>query len=184
MAELTEPQRRFLDAQGVPLSRVFDATGLPQSEYRRIMKALGMQVAYGVTPCRAAGHMLRTSAGHCVQCGTHNLAFLRRYSEPGEIYVAYSHSSDLTKVGTAIDAELRVRRLNELGYGGVYDWQLQVVRYCTNAGRVEFRVHQALADSRVSRTYSREGLFVECQELFTCHPVEAIEVMNLVLEAN
>ena len=163
MAKLTEDQRRFLEEQGVPLSRVFDATGLAQSEYRVIMRALGMQVAYGVAPCGAAGHRLRTSSGHCVQCGPHNLAFLRRYSEPGEVYVAHSHSASLTKVGTALDSESRVRRLNELGYGDVHDWELCASRYCANAGRVEFHVHRALSDYRVKaypvdpRAHSGEG---------------------------
>ena len=168
--------------QGVPLSRVYDATGMAPSEYRQIMKALEMQVAYGVTPCRAAGHTLRTSAGHCVQCGPHNLAFLRRYSEPGEVYVAFSRGAYLTKVGTALDSESRVLRLNELGYGDIYDWELRASRYCDNAGRVEFRVHQALCDYRESRTYLRDGLPVDCQELFGCEWAEAVDLIDLILE--
>ena len=182
MAKLTEEQKRFLAEQGVPLSRVFDATGLAKSQYRRLMKALGMQVAYGVAPCGRAGHRLRTSSGHCVQCGPHNLAFLRRYSEPGEVYVAHSRSNFLTKVGTALNSESRVRRLNELGYGGVYDWELRASRYCANAGRVEYQVHQTMSDCRVSRTYIREGLLVDCQELFDCEWVEAEDAIDLVLE--
>ena len=63
MTKLTDSQTKFLGTQGIPLSQVFDATGMKSSEYKQIMKDIGMVVAIGVTPCDASGHTLRTR--HC-----------------------------------------------------------------------------------------------------------------------
>jgi len=101
MAQLTKEQLDFLKSQGVPLSKVFDATGMGPSKYSTVMKDLGMVVAYGVTPCGKAGHRLKTRSGHCVQCKTANLAFQARFDDPGEVYVARSAKQNILKVGTS-----------------------------------------------------------------------------------
>ncbi len=157
MAKLTDSQTKFLKTQGIPLSQVFDATGMKSSEYKQIMKDIGMVVAIGVTPCDALGHTLRTRHGHCVQCGTHNLAFLKRYDDLGTIYVAKDSSSKLVKIGTAKDASGRENSLNRFGYGGSNDWQIQFTQQCDRAGRIEFHVHQTLSPYRVSKSYWKQG---------------------------
>lgn len=68
LAKLTKEQKAFLDRVGVPLSRVFDASGMRTAEYKQAMRDLGMWVAYGASPCEAEGHTLRSRTGHCVQC--------------------------------------------------------------------------------------------------------------------
>src|SRR6202161_4571783 len=103
MATLTKEQLDFLYKHEVPLSRVGDATGMRTAEYQKCMKELDLWLAIGVRACKSAGHTLRTRAGHCAQCNTANLAFLRRYEDKGTVYVAQSHAIALTKVGAASD---------------------------------------------------------------------------------
>ena len=65
VAQLTDEQLAFLDRHDVPLDRVFDATGMSPDEYKPLMSGGREWVAYGVSPCRAEGHTLRTRGGHC-----------------------------------------------------------------------------------------------------------------------
>ena len=181
MAKLSPDQLKFLVQHKIPLSQVFDGTDIPRHRHSKLMRGLGMVVAIGVAPCAAAGHTLRTRAGHCAQCGTHNLAFLRRFDEKGDVYVAKSESSGLIKIGTAQDASERAESLNNFGYGGYYDWVIQFVQHCDRAGRVEFKVHKALAQHCVTRTYEKQGNVVNCNELFVCETTLAIATINEIL---
>ncbi len=175
MATLTNEQKQFLEKQQVPLSRVFDASGLSPSTYRKIMSDLGMLIAIGVAPCKLSGHRMRTRAGHCVQCDTSKLAYLQRYDDDGHVYVATSIRAGLTKIGTANDASSRINTLNSHGYGGVNDWRLHQSFQCEKAGRIEFFAQSKLRSSRVGRKYIKNGMEVECQELFSCDVKIAIE---------
>lgn len=169
MAHLTKEQHDFLKSQGIPLSKTFDATGMGPGRYKNIMKELGMIVAYGVTPCGNSDHKLRDRAGHCVQCKTANLAFQARFNEPGEVYVATSAKQKLTKVGTTVDRHTRINRINSYGYGGASDWIINHYKKYPKAGLIEYKAHVILDDFRVVRNYNKDGVIVECQELFDCN---------------
>ena len=181
MAELSDEQRLFFERHEIPLSRVLDATGLQRSRYSKIMEEIGYVVAVGVSPCKSFGHTIRTRAGHCVQCKPACLAFEGRYDNPGEVYVAISSDSGLTKVGTGRSASERVRTLNFLGYGGISDWTLHFSHHCEKAGRVEFASQQKIKHFRVSRSYFREGVQVNCQELFSCAAEVAVGAITSVI---
>ena len=183
MARLSSEQLRFLEQHEIPLSRVFDASGMSKSFYGPAMSELGMIVAYGVSPCREFGHKLRTRAGHCAQCDTARLAFLRRYDEDGEVYVAYSLRLELAKIGVAKGYKERLRNLNSQGYGGTTDWSIDFHCECNNAGRVEFLAQQMLKQFRITRSYFKTGQTVDCQELFKCKMKLAVSaVKNAVKE--
>jgi len=181
MTKPTQSQINFLNQQKIPLYQLFDATGLKFTEYKQIMKDLGMVVAVGVTPCNEAGHTLRDRHGHCVQCGTHNFAFRRRHYDSGVIYLARSESLQLSKVGTTKDASGREKSLNRFGYGGSCDWKIQYSKQCDEAGRVEFNVHQALKNHNVSKSYWKQGRLIDCAELFNCGVELAIETIENII---
>jgi hypothetical protein len=178
MAKLTKSQRLFLERQNVPLSSVFDATGLSTSEYKQAMSDLGMLVAYGVTACKAANHTMRTRAGHCLECRPAGLGFLTRFDSPGQVYVAHSLSTKYVKVGTSNEATGRVRGLCSYQYGGATDWELVFALDVEQAGRIEFDAHRRLARHRVSSTYIKTGYVIECQELFRCSVNLAVKAVK------
>lgn len=134
MTKLTSDQITFLDDQRIPLSRVFNASGMSPREYQLIMRDLDMVVAFGVSSCKTAGHTLRTRAGHCAQCNTAALAFMMRFDERAEIYVASSASHNLTKIGVAKNHLERLKTLNSQGYGGADDWAIHFFSEANNAG--------------------------------------------------
>lgn len=182
MAMLTTAQKDFLESQGIPLSRVFDATRMRTAHWKRVMSELDMVVAIGVTPCEVAGHTLRTRAGHCAICKPANLGFLLRYDAPGEVYVARSRRGALTKVGTAKNSVERIRNLNGYEYGGVSDWHVEFYQQSQKAGRVEGETHRILSAYSVSsRTYFKNGGEIVCQEIFSCDVPVAIEAVQKAL---
>lgn len=168
MTILTIEQLEFLDSNQITLDMVFDAAGLSQRQYKEIMSRSRQLIAIGVAPCRKYGHTMRTRAGHCVQCGPHNLAFLRRYQTDGYLYLAYSYEIECCKIGTTNDADQRISTLNETGYASISDWILIEAWHTNDMGRIELNAHRILNDYKVSFTYFRHGQFVESTETFNC----------------
>lgn len=183
MARLSKLQKKFLAQQGVPLFKVFDATGLGQTEYREAASALGMVVVYGVTPCKAGGHTLRLRSGHCVECRPAGLGYLLRYDDPGEVYVAHSPTRKVVKIGTSKNADERMRHLKSYQYGGASDWTLVFSQSCEKAGHVEFEAHSLLGNYVVDGTYIKSGSVIECQELFNCSVAIAVKTLRSALKA-
>ena len=91
----------FLNENKIPLSSVFDATGLSRSKYSPIMEKLEKWIAIGVTPCKKSGHTMRTKLGHCIQCNLLSNSFLLRHINVGEIYIAGTKSGHFLKIGTS-----------------------------------------------------------------------------------
>lgn len=180
MASLTLQQLEFLVQHQIPLHRVFDASGMKRKEYQRVMRHLDLWIAYGVSPCYRR-HSLKTRAGHCAQCNTARIAFSRRPSAAGGVYVAHSEMVGLVKVGMARDMHERVDQLNYYGYGGCNDWSIQHAYESERAGRVELEAHRALRAFATTRSYFRDGQFVECRELFDCEVTVAKQAVEAIL---
>lgn len=93
------------------------------------------------------------------------------------MYVAYSETARLVKVGMAGDLADRLNKLREYQYGGASDWELQCSAFVREAGRLEFAVQDRLAQHRVPGTYMRAGRTQGCYELFACELSEAVDVL-------
>lgn len=142
IADFPKEIEEFLKHHNIDESEVYDASGMPTWEYKDMMSLYGYKVAIGVTPCKAYGHRLRSSKGHCVICKPEVLNYRSRYKLSGFVYIAQSTKSQLIKVGmTSKDsAQERVAILNTQGYGGNNDWTLVKSRYCRNMGYVENQI--------------------------------------------
>jgi hypothetical protein len=168
MAKLTTEQMVFLARHKIPLSRVFDATGLRPDDYRETMKQEDKLFACGVTPCDREGHTLRSRAGNCIQCDHANIAFMMRAAKPAEVYIAASRSKQLIKIGSSTDPDSRLGFLTLEAYGGADDWICVARVRCQRAGSVEFAAHSKLRDFLFPSTYMRSGRVQETYELFSC----------------
>jgi hypothetical protein len=176
---LTIAEQKFLEQQHIPISLVFNATGKTKKQYYNEMAEHGSLIAAGTIPCQRGGHRLRTRHGHCVQCHTAYLAFVKRASEKAQLYIASSIKQKLIKVGSSKDAEKRLIWLNSNGYGGASDWRIIHKLNHEQAGRVELLTHSYLAKWKKQCSYIREGLQVDCREVFTADPATAIAALEL-----
>lgn len=178
MITLNPEQTAFLKRHEIPMSKVFDASGLSRAEYSQIMGELELIIAFGVTPCAKAGHTLRTRAGHCAQCNTQAIAFIKRTYDEGDIYVARSDRAKLVKVGVASDAKKRMHWLNEYRYGEADDWILVYSRRVPKAGRIEFLIHSDLIQHAKPILYTKFGKQVLCKETYSCSSSAAVRAVN------
>ena len=135
MAKLTDDQRFFLKTQKLPLSQIFDASGMRKAAYAEAMKAAGANFAFGTTPCARGGHTLRTRAGHCIQCDTSKIAYQMRHHRAGFVYLAGSPSTAQLKIGSTGDLSDRESKLRDYAYGGAADWEIILSSFVQNAGR-------------------------------------------------
>lgn len=181
MADLNVEQRRFLEKHQIPDSWVFDASGMSKKDYVPAMKLLGKLFAFGVTPCGAGGHTIRTRSGHCCQCDTAKIAYMRRSAEEAFVYVAFAKEQNLVKIGTASDVDRRIDTLNLSGYAGCTDWRLKASFACSSAGKVEFAAQGTLRSSQAIRSYLRNGESALCLEVFDCDVSAAIKAVESAL---
>ncbi len=165
---LTAAQIKFLDSIDVPIFKTFNASSYSTDGYKRIMSVSDLWVAYGVTPCIAEGHTLRTRAGHCVQCDPKKIVFLKRHSESQYVYLAYSKKTKFIKIGVASDLMMRELSLNKQSYGGINDWKVISSAFVYNSGAVEAEIHRLLKDYQTTSYTFKDGAYSSSRELFSC----------------
>jgi hypothetical protein len=168
VTKLADEQKRFLASQQISESAVFDAAGMPPRFYRPLMEQEEKLFVIGVSPCLQRGHTMRTRAGHCILCDTKKIAFITRHFQQAYVYIAGSQRSKFVKLGLSRTPWNREAIINQLGYGGISDWQLLCYAKFPNAGKVEFAAHKSLTGHLTARSYTREHAEVECREIFRC----------------
>ena len=178
MAALSPDQLFFLRTQKIPLSSLFDASGMRTADYQAAMKAEGKSFAYGVTPCAKGGHTLRTRKGHCIECDHAKIAFMLRHDTRAYVYIAASYAGRLIKIGSSGDVVDREHKLSEYRYGGYEDWQILSTVATDAAGRLECDVHSRLAPFSVEGHYLRAGRRQNCYELFRCDFSDARDALR------
>lgn len=163
--DLTTHERVFLARHKIRPQHVFDARSLGQAEAHARAKAEGKLFIVG-TPCEAGGHRLKTRKGHCIECNTAHIAFIRRNSAPGCVYIAASKRGQLLKIGSCSDVKQREQYLSAHNYGGFDDWRIIAWAKTPKMGEIEFDIHKKLGRLNVPGSYEKDGTTQETRELF------------------
>jgi hypothetical protein len=175
MAKLSKEQIAFLKEQGISLSQVFDASFIKRKlDVQKQMEEQELSFYFGHSACRSEGHTLRTKAGHCIQCDTSKIAYQLRHSASGYVYLAYSQSRKLAKVGfTKNHPGERAELLKKEQYATATDWEIKKqAKFEKDAGKREFAIHSLLECYQKTVAYEKyKGQMVECREVFSC-PLE------------
>jgi len=179
--KLTKAQKEFIERHGIRAEEVFDATGYCQTYYRSVMKEKGYVVAWGVSKCNQGHDSLRTRSGHCVMCNPASLSFQKRHKNVGDLYVMFSPSKKLIKVGIADSAIDRVITLNKQAYGNIKDWEIAHVVRVTNAGYAEEFIHARLFLYNEEIFFKKNGEMVLSKEIFSCSVKDAIKEINSLI---
>jgi hypothetical protein len=184
MAKLTNEQITFLNSQGISPAQLFDASHTKSKADREAqMDALELSLYFGGAACAKGGHTLRTKAGHCIQCDTSKIAYQLRHSAAGYVYLAYSQSKKLSKVGfTKSHPQERAEFLRKEQYANASDWTIKkMAKFEKDAGRREFAIHSHLERYLKPVTYEKyKGQMVECKEVFSCDLDVAIKAFDLL----
>lgn len=177
---LTNEEKAFIKEQGLSFTDFYDARGETQKEYHDKAKVSGCDFVVNVGQC---GHRLKTRSGHCIICNTARIAFQKRNSGKGKVYIAVS--GKFTKVGV-IDStsqqllEHREYQLNsEGGYGGRTGWQLvKSWSLGRNAGKIEEEAHRLLQKYKAKGSYVYSGGKRDAQEIFECTIQDAVDAVK------
>lgn len=169
MTKLSSSQLDFLSHHRIPLSEVFDATGIPKKKYQALMRQAKKHIAIGVSPCAKADHTMRTRSGHCIQCNPANIAFQLRSDADGTIYLAGSQSEELLKIGFSKNINNREYQINTNFYGGANDWEMIFWIEVDQAGTIEIDIHKVMHKFSVPGTYFSNNVEIDCYELYKCN---------------
>jgi hypothetical protein len=188
MVNPTAAQLRFLKHHNIPLRRTFDATWLPtKGGFRSVMKARDLWIAYNTNPCWNDHELrLRDRNGNCVGCDLSKITRVRQNSEKGTVYIAYSPSSRLVKIGVCNigRSAKRVRDLSTTeGYGGQEDWELAAGWDTYGPGKVQASALKNLRRYQgPERTYLKHGVRTKCSELLRCKVETAQKAIESALK--
>jgi hypothetical protein len=178
---LTESELNFLRSQGLGPDDVLDVRGSPQWLWFQEIKEKGKTIALG-SKCRKAGHRLRSTKGHCVQCDTKILAFAGRFNLNQYLYIAGSLQARLIKIGVCKDLGQRIRQICTERHGDARDWEIVYAVEIERAGELEDRVLGRLRQYSIYSTYWKDGVLQQSIELRKCSISQAMGAMAAVLE--
>ncbi|MEB2786514.1 GIY-YIG nuclease family protein [Algoriphagus persicinus] len=163
---LTEEQILFLQYHGISLDLLFDVSGMTNSEFKIKMGRLGKKVAFNARPCLSIGHTLKDRYGHCIQCDTKHVSFIKRAK--GYTYLACSMRGKLVKIGYTENVSSREESLIRTSYGGEKDWKILYSFFSEKAAKIEREAHKELSKFQIFREYSHDGYYHYASEMFTC----------------
>lgn len=179
--DLTDQEFAFLVSQKILLSHLYDARGLKATGWDEAAKA--EDKLFGLSDACPKGHRLKTRKGHCIECDTSRIAYIRRYSDSGYIYIAATKGGQLLKVGSCSDTESRAKNLRVQSYGGFSDWEIIASCKVSKMGLVEFGIHKALEGKEASGSYEKNGRKQEARELFDGDLVAVWRAFNIATKA-
>ena len=155
-SDLTREEIAFLIHHGFQQDEIYDARLHRVAVWQAKAKEMGFVLVLG-SPCKKAGHRIRTRANHCVQCDTSKIAYVTRHNLPGYVYIAATVNGALFKIGSAIDIEQRERNLRNHCYGGFADWTIVATAKVENRGQTEQNALRGLKDFFLERPYNKDG---------------------------
>lgn len=173
---LKRSELKFLEAHGLTEEDVFDWRGLGSRERRDAIKRAWKTLALGAE-C-SHGHRLRTRSGHCVECDPAKLSYQSQKARRAVLYVGWSSSLKLFKVGVTDTPARRIDALRREAYGGAADWSLFMALELRQAGKAETAMHRRLASYQHASTYQKGEHQQASREVFKCTPDKIIEAFT------
>lgn len=178
MPDFTDTEIMFLAQHRISKSDVHDGRSQGKRTREAAAKAAGKDIILTSVPCQAAGHRLRTRAGHCVQCKPANIGFIKRETAAQYVYIAGSLAGRLIKIGTCGDINQRERQMRAESYGGQDDWVVLYLIFTENAGVVERSASQQVRGEKVYREYLKDGYSQVATEMFRCSYSDALTALS------
>ena len=175
--ELTDQEIIFLRSQGISPEEVFDGRGMSNPTWKARAKE-GQFDFVLAGRCTNGGHRLKTRAGHCIQCRTSSIAFVRRENAKANVYLAAANNRTVIKIGYASWIYAREETLREQGYGGHWDWEILCWVKTQNAGQVEREISHLFSQHRISGSYIKGYEVQEAVEMFSYDFDEAVKLFE------
>ncbi len=175
MSIFTPTELAFIARHGFSEAEVYDGRGQSKERREREAREQDKVLVLSSARCRAAGHRIRTRAGHCAQCKPANIGFTKRETQTGYVYIAGSLKHCLIKIGCATDILQRERQLRAEGYGGASDWRVLIHDRVANMQKVERDISDRTPGQRAHRGYIKDGIEQFSAEVIRCSFSSALD---------
>jgi hypothetical protein len=133
-------------------------------------------------------HIKTRANGNCIGCDTSQLAFSGIIRKGGLVYLLYSESKNLIKIGFTGDKKKnplkRAESLNAEKYGEADDWTPKFYFLSLKAFKLEFKVAKLLTGKIKNLFRKKDGKQQECDEIYSCSLQDGLEAMQKVAEEN
>lgn len=173
--DLDQTEIAFLKEHRIHIADIYDGRKQCTSAWKVSAKEGNYPFILTQRRTCSGNHRLKTRSGHCPQCNSANIAFIRRESATGYVYIASAHRGKIVKIGYAKDINVREATLREQGYGGYHDWKIICFFRTHDAGKMERRVSARFADRRAYGNYFKDGKWQTATEMFRYNQSSALE---------
>jgi hypothetical protein len=175
--ELTEQEIIFLKSQGIRPEEVFDGRGMSNPTWKDRAKQGEFDFILAGR-CTNGGHRLKSRSGHCIQCDTAKISFIRRENAKANVYLAAAKNRTVIKIGYASFIYAREETLRKQGYGGHWDWEILCWVKTQYAGKIEREISHLFSDKRISGSYFKDNKIQESVEMFSYDASTAIDLFS------
>jgi hypothetical protein len=174
----TDDELQFLRWHRLNESDIYDGRHQSKASREAAAKRDGKYLVLTSVRCRAAGHRIRTRAGHCFQCDPLKLVYQIRHSKSAYVYIAGSLSGRLIKIGSSRDIPQREGKLRYDQYAGFDDWCVLFSGWAEEAGRLESDASTRVAGRRIYKRYFKDGVEQVAVEAFQCSFSAALKAIK------
>lgn len=179
MISLTTEEQEFLIKQHIPAEKVINAAGMTRSQRESYARQFGYSVVWVTSPCKKAGHHLKTRSGHCPMCDPDQLKFM--WEKASKEILTVAHAPSIGRFWIACLKEMDVEFLNELAYGGARDWQVWKKHSGKSLHDLEWRLMKELNDYTSPHPLEVEGGCLDGSDLLNCSEKQMQQVWGDVL---
>lgn len=170
--ELTESEKTFLASQNIGPDDVYDGRKMTNADWKCAAKAEGCDFVLAGR-CTSGGHRLKTRAGHCIQCNTSRIAFMRRRNAKAFVYLATAQQGAIIKIGSTLSIPEREESLRKQCYGGYADWEIVSWFKTHSSGRIEWELSNNINQYRSYGHYYKDNKLQGAVEIFKLNIFEA-----------
>jgi hypothetical protein len=176
--DLTDEEIVFLKMHKIDFSEIYDGRGERTGSWK--ISANDGRYDFVLTGGRtcSVGHRLKTRAGHCIQCKTSNISFIRRENSSAYVYLASAKNGNIIKIGCTRQIFNREKSLRSQAYGGYSDWELVSSFETENAGKIEREISYIFSGNKIYGDYRKNRLIVTADEMFEFDADFALEIFK------
>jgi hypothetical protein len=171
-AKLTHKELVFLRENNISAADIFQSNELSRRRLVENAKRENKRFFLG-GQCKKGRHRIRTTSGHCIQCNPSAIAHQIRHKSEGYVYLAYSQSAGLAKIGmtekrsAGDEIATRQRSLRRGAYAGLKDWEIIMYFFSGEAGKQEDNLSSLFRKKKVfNRYYEKDGRDQEAAEIY------------------
>lgn len=174
--DLTDREIKFFNLHRIDFSDTYDGRMQRTSSWK--ISATNGEYDFVLTSGRTCngGHRLKTRSGHCPQCKTSSIAFVRRENASAYVYLASAKKGKIVKIGFTSEIYSREESLRKESYGGYSDWEIIGSFKTKYAGKIEREISAIFSGNELYGDYIKGDSIVAATEMFKYKEGHALDI--------